>query len=108
VTDAPLFFERIMVDLFGASQRLAREVWKRYPASTELAFQLHLCNSPAMSPDAVIARVKHAADLLSPQLLIRCLERMTEERGRQRKDVTRLQERILQLLDSRGCWKWYN
>jgi hypothetical protein len=107
MTDAPpVFFERILVELLGTSRRLAREVWKRYPASVELRFQLNLCVTQAQSPDVAISRMKHAADLLSPQLLLRCVERLAAGKAR-KAELVRLEERVLQLLDIQGRWKWY-
>jgi hypothetical protein len=108
MTDAPpVFFERILVELLGTSRRLAREVWRYYPASTELIFQLNLCASPAQAPDVTIARMKHAADLLSPQCLLRSVERLAAGKARKEKELVRLEDNILRLLDIQGRWKWY-
>jgi hypothetical protein len=53
-------------------------------------------------------RMRHAARLLSPKLLIRTLERLIEERGRYSREARRVEERILQLVDREGQWIWYS
>jgi hypothetical protein len=104
----PQFFMLTMTHLLGSSQRLARECWRYYPASTELVFQLGLCSGQAPSPTIAMERMRHAARLLSPQLLIRSLERLAAERGRHSTEARRVEERILQLVDREGQWVWYN
>jgi hypothetical protein len=74
----PPFFTLVMTHLLRSSQRLAQECWRLYPASTELIFQLSLCSGEAPSPTMAMERMRHAARLLSPQLLIRTLERVIE------------------------------
>jgi hypothetical protein len=104
----PPFFLLTMTHLLGSSQRLARECWRLYPASDALRYQLGLCSGQAPSPTMAMERMRHAARLLSPQLLIRTLERLIEERGRYSREARRVEERILQLVDREGQWIWYN
>src|SRR5262245_54520584 len=103
----PPFFMLTMTHLLGSSQRLARECWRLYPASEALRYQLGLCNGPAPSPTLAMERMRHAARLLSPRLLIRTLERLIEAKGRYSQEARRVEERILQLIDSQGHWLWY-
>src|SRR5215510_6122782 len=103
----PPFFELTMTHLLGSSQRLAREVWALYPASEALRYQLALCCGPAPSPILAMERMRHAARLLSPQILIRTLERLIAAKGRYSAEARQVEERILQLIDSQGHWLWY-
>jgi hypothetical protein len=103
----PPFFELTLTCLLGASQRLARECWRYYPASEALRYQLGLCSGPAPTPLLAMERMRHAARLLAPNILIRTLERLAEARGRYSAEARRVEERILQLVDREGQWIWY-
>ena len=104
----PPFFTLVMTCLLRSSQRLARECWQYYPASTELIFQLSLCSGQAPSPTMAMERMRHAARLLSPRTLIRTLERLAEERGRYAAEARRVEENILRLINREGEWVWYS
>jgi hypothetical protein len=101
------FFHFLLTSFLGVrSERLCREMWRAYPKSQTLLYQLSLCGSRASTDLESIARVKRLGELINPTTLTRTVEKLVP-RGRQRPpEVVELEERILYATNKDGAWRW--
>ena len=106
--DTPTFWILLCTRFLGTSQGFAHRLWKRYPVSRTLMWQLGLFeHSPASSPDTWTSRAKHLGELLPPAWLLQTSLRMEPETGRPRaREHIAFEEAVLQALDRDGQWKW--
>jgi hypothetical protein len=104
---APYFWVFMLRHLFGVrSQRLATQIWRHYPASQTLRWQLQICDEPARTDLDIVARIKRLGDLLSPALMLRAAEALVEPGKVRPRELTQFQERVLAITDKSGQWRW--
>jgi hypothetical protein len=103
----PPFWHIVLLRLFAVQdKRLRDQIWRHYPASMELRWQLDICGQPAMSPDAALQRVKKLSQLLSPQTLLRCAERIAPSGRPRPKAIREFERRVLDIVDKNGKFIW--
>jgi hypothetical protein len=107
VTTTPDFWILMMTRLLGTGEGFAHKLWRHYPASQALRWQLQLCQHVPANTEAWASRVKHLSELMSPVWLLQTSLRMAPERGQNRpKEHVAFEQKLLQLLDRNGHWRW--
>jgi hypothetical protein len=103
---APPFWHVLLCCLFKVeSARWREDLWRRYPKSAELIYQLRLCTEPAFSALDLAARVKHLEDFLEPRWLIRAAEGLVQPGRVRPKELINFEEAMLQITDKNGKWR---
>jgi hypothetical protein len=103
----PPFWHIMLEQLFDVhSARLRTELWRHYPASMSLRWQLGLCSEPAASPAMAMERVRRLSQLLEPALLLRAAERIAHPGHPRPRELRDFENRVLRLVNAEGKWIW--
>jgi hypothetical protein len=107
VTPAQEYFYFLLQGFLGCrSARLCADIWRHYPKSQTLLFQLGHCAAPASSQAEIVARIRRLSELLDPATLTRTIEKVVP-RGKPRPPaICELEERILYAMTPDGHWRW--
>jgi hypothetical protein len=104
---APAFWCLMMTRLLGTTESFARRLWKHFPASQALRWQLQLCQHVPANTEGWTSRVKHLSTLMPPDRLMQTSLRMAPETGQSRpKEHVAFEHKLLQVLDREGAWRW--
>jgi hypothetical protein len=102
---APAFFVKLLVEFLETTPAFADKLWRAYPASQTLIFQLGLCNERTTN---LVERVRRLSELLPGYSLIYASVGVAPENGRPRPpEAVAFEEAVLQRLHGDGSWKWY-
>jgi hypothetical protein len=97
----------MMTELYRTSRPFAAKLWRVYPASPTLIYQLGLCAHMPESLEAWLSRVRHLSALMTPGSLLAASERLSPANGRRRDpEAVAFDEEVLQRLDHAGRWRW--
>ena len=107
MSPAQAYFTFLLTSFLGCKDhRLIAGIWRAFPKSQTLLFQLGHCGEPASTPVEMIDRMKRLSELIDPALLLRTTEKLTKP-GRPRPPaVVALEERILYATTKDGRWRW--
>jgi hypothetical protein len=113
MTQPPAFFLVLMTRVYGASPRLAAELWQTlcalHPGEAQtLSYALIQAASSLLTQDDTLqtARLMELGRLLEPRKLIEALQRLAPENGRpRRRDVRQLEGRLLEAMSATGAWR---
>jgi hypothetical protein len=92
--------------LFHTNRKLAEALWREYPASQTLGFQLRVCARHTRTPTDTRARIKHLSDLIDPKQLLRAVDRLVDPGKPRPRDIREFEQRVLHILDRSGQWRW--
>jgi hypothetical protein len=102
---APAFFVKLCTEFLETTPAYADKVWRAYPASQTLVYQLGLCGERSMN---VVGRVKRLSDMLTGYSLVYASMAAAPETGAPRlPEAVAFEEAVLQRLHKNGKWKWY-
>jgi hypothetical protein len=103
----PLFWLKLMQEVFGVGERLAAKLWKCLDVTPVLLYQIGLCDTYDVDRHGWVARVRRLSQLLPPDALMAASLAAAPETGRVRqKDARDFEEALLQALDRHGKWRW--
>jgi hypothetical protein len=106
-THAESYFHFLLMSFLGCRDaRLIGQIWRRYPKSQTLLFQLGHCAAPAHSQAEIVSRLKRLSELIDPQILTRTIEKVVTPGKPRPQAVIALQERILYATTKDGRWRW--
>jgi len=104
---APRFWDFMFQSLFRVqSQRLRQKMWENYPKSSQLRWQLRLCEERAPSELAMYERVRTLCGYLDPQTLLRVADGLVPLGRARPREIIAFEEVVLGLLDASGHFKW--
>jgi hypothetical protein len=93
--------------MFDVHERMAARLWKAYPVTPTLLFQLAQCDERQVGRARLAGRVEHLSHLITPQSLLVCSLSLAPETGRARPpEHVAFEEQVLQACDRNGYWVW--
>ena len=105
---APHFWHYMLSHLFRVeSQRLREALWRGYPKSTALVWQLQRCGEPALAEQITHARVKQLSQHLDPAVLLHVADGLVPLGRTRPKDIIAFEEVVLRLTDKHGRFIWF-
>jgi hypothetical protein len=107
MTDAPPFWHFMLMHLFRVERlRLREELWRGYPKSTALRWQLMLCGEPATSELVMYERIRKLSQHLDVGVLLRVAEGLAPVGKPHPKALRDFEETVLRLTDAHGKFIW--
>jgi len=105
----PALWQVVCESRFGASPRLAGELWDSYVETyphTSRTTRFELDRLSTQCPDwAVEQRVRRLAEVVTPQDLLTAAQRLSPEGCPRRRDVRAFEETVLRHVNEAGDWR---
>jgi hypothetical protein len=107
MSPAEHFFTFMLQRFLGVrDRRLCADIWRAYPKSQTLIYQLGLCTTPPRNDLEGVARIKRMSELLDPHTLLRTVEKLVIPTKVRPPEIQELEERILYATTREGTWRW--
>ena len=96
-----------MRKIFGCTDRLSHDLWRVYPVTSTLLFQLARCGDLDVNDEAIIvARFERLSELVTPSALIESSLQIAPETGKPRsRQHVAFEEKVMRKTDACGRWK---
>src|SRR5262245_47908936 len=104
MTQIPRLWIFMLHTLFDAPQKYAMEVWRHYPCSPTVLYQLSQAHMAAGEGERFVQQAFRLLELVEPADLLAASVRACPEGKRRPRVALEFEEQVLSYLNCRGQW----